>query len=42
MAIPNGRATTVETDATRSDSATAVQSCGDSSNMRGYETGLIR
>lgn len=45
MAMPNGNATTVETAATRSDSATAVQSWGDRSNTRldtAYDTGLIR
>src|SRR4029450_10809474 len=32
MAMPNGNAPTVETAATRSDNATAVQSWGDRSN----------
>jgi hypothetical protein len=43
--MPNGRATTVDTAATRRDSWTAVQSWGDSSNTRldsAYDTGLIK
>src|SRR5262245_17238236 len=36
MAMPNGSATSVDTAATRCDSATAVQSWGDSSNTCRY------
>ena len=34
MVMPNGSATTVDTAATRNDSATAVQSWGERSNTR--------
>ena len=42
MAMPKGSDTSVATTAMRSDSATAVQSWGESSNTERYDTGLIR